>query len=263
MTNDSVPPALVPLLGRTFTMFVPCWSTGYPGIFRYRASLTLSDVAGVMVADIRATFELERTGEESERVETPATYTGVGRDGTLRLMLKHEMPWGPKAIKIDPAAGAFDTAGVISTFGESRTVAVLVGDYAGFDAAALDCLRAICQNWEPGFKIPATRAIRTDVPLKPGQSSRAGFIEGDRDRYVATDFWHSQETQLDGTVKQCAVREFVVRGLRPPADLRVTLVQLRKGDAPWSSSVSLGDSHDLDYVPEAVQIFDRYFPRPA
>lgn len=238
MTTGPIPDALVPLLGRTFTLYAGCWSTGYPGIFKYRGSLTLTAAAGGVIADILATFEVERSGEESERVETPATYTGVGRDGTLRLTLKAEMPWGPKTIKIDPGAGTFATAGAMSSIHQMRAVAVPVGDYAAFDATALECLRAICQSWEPGF------------------------VEGAGGRAITTDFRRSEEKRLDGTVKQSVVREFVVCGMRPPADLMLTLVQRRVDDGPWCASAFLGRGHDEDFVAEAVQIFDRYFPRP-
>jgi hypothetical protein len=252
---------LAPLLGRTFTLYESCWSTGYPGIFEYSASLTLHSEGGRVMADLQASYEVERSGPESQRVQTSVTFTGIGRDGTPRLTLGAPMPWGPTTIKIDPRTGTFNTAGGQLGFEEMRIVALPTDDYSAFEAAALGCLRAICRSWEPGFDIPTVRAERTDWTPDPKKQDRHGFIEGAGKHFIVTDFWRCQSETRIGQMTQYMVRDYAVRGLRPPADLLLSLVQSKKEDGPWSSHIYLGRGHDEDYVPEAIRIFNEWFPR--
>jgi hypothetical protein len=254
--------ALTPLIGRTFTLFEKTWSTGYPGISDYRARLILRWNQGQLEAEIQTSYLVERSGIECDHLVTPATFTGIGKDGTPRLKLGTTMPWGPMRVKIHPEAGTFDVAVTWCGFRECRALALSPEEHASFDARALGCLRAICRSWEPGFEIPPVRAARTDLDSKQDEREtidRSGFIEGNKACSIMTEFKHTRSVSSDSKVHQIWVRKFVVRGLEPPAVLYLTLVQRQVGDGPWSSEVCLGDVHDQEFVPKAIEIFNNWF----
>jgi hypothetical protein len=270
-------------------MFESCWSTGYPGIFNYTATLRIEDAGDRAVANLHVTYEVERAGSESESYRTSIIRTAKLQDGKLQITVTRPPAWCHESLvewRLDPADGTFTIAweGEQAACRDPRTrrsdvldrTATLTKPWAldcrdttatgAFDTRAGAFLRAAGLALLPTFHFGTDRTATTTetIDLRGGGTlTQDEFREGSEDRGIAAVLVARVPRQPTETQPARWRREFRLDGLPYPNRLLLRFQIQDSGGPPQPGQVEVHITSDAEGITDVTRVFEEFFPDTA